>query len=142
MISKLLRYRCEIIFKSTCITDDEFNKLTGAEFRVYCFQLLGTTQNILIMNLAVSNMFLCIFTMPITLLDLIHSFWPLKNGQVYIIIKINSWINVISLGHFVPTVKWKSVSFCFLFIFLCGSNCYWQIQYYNKSQVENILWLN
>jgi hypothetical protein len=44
--------------------------------------MLKTTRNILIANLALSNILLCLFTMPLTLLDLIHNYWPLGSGQV------------------------------------------------------------
>ena len=44
--------------------------------------MLKTTRNILIANLALSNIFLCLFTMPLTMLDLIHNYWPLGSGQV------------------------------------------------------------
>ena len=49
---------------------------------MYYFQMLKTTRNILIANLALSNIFLCLFTMPLTMLDLIHNYWPLGSGQV------------------------------------------------------------
>ena len=38
----------------------------------FLFQMLKTPRNILIANLALSNIFLSLFTMPLTLLDLIH----------------------------------------------------------------------
>ena len=44
--------------------------------------MLKTTRNILIANLALSNIFLCLFTMPLTMLDLIHNYWPLGEEQV------------------------------------------------------------
>ena len=44
--------------------------------------MLKTTRNILIANMALSNIFLCLFTMPLTMLDLIHNYWPLGSGQV------------------------------------------------------------
>ena len=47
-------------------------------------QLLKHTRNILIMNLAISNILLCIFTMPVSMLDLIHNYWPLGACQVCI----------------------------------------------------------
>ena len=45
-------------------------------------QLFKTTRNILIANMALSDILLCVFTMPLTMLDLIHNYWPLGSGQV------------------------------------------------------------
>ena len=45
-------------------------------------QLLGSAQNILILNLAVSNVLLCVVTMPLNLVNIIHNFWVLGGGQV------------------------------------------------------------
>ena len=36
-----------------------------------------TTKNIFIANMALSDMVLCLFTIPLTVLDLIHTFWPI-----------------------------------------------------------------
>ena len=36
--------------------------------------------------MALSNIALCVFTMPLTLLDLLHHYWPLASGQEVIII--------------------------------------------------------
>jgi hypothetical protein len=44
-------------------------------------QLFKTTRNILIANMAISDLFLCLFTMPLTMLDLIHNYWPLEEIQ-------------------------------------------------------------
>ena len=44
--------------------------------------MLKTARNISIANLALSNMFLCLFSMPLTKLDLIHKYWPLVSGRV------------------------------------------------------------
>ena len=43
-----------------------------------------TTRNIFIANLALSDIFLCAFTMPLTLVDLITKFWTLGENQVII----------------------------------------------------------
>ena len=40
-------------------------------------QVLLTSQNIFIANLALSDLLLCTFTMPLTLLDLLNKYWPL-----------------------------------------------------------------
>ena len=49
-----------------------------------------TTRNIFIANLALSDIFLCAFTMPLTLVDLITKFWTLGENQV-IIKNVNSY---------------------------------------------------
>ena len=46
------------------------------------FQVHLTTRNIFIVNLALSNLFLCTFTMPLTLADLTTKFWPLGANMV------------------------------------------------------------
>ena len=47
-------------------------------------QVMLTTRNIFIANLAVSDIFLCAFTMPLTLVDLVTKFWTLGEDQVLI----------------------------------------------------------
>ena len=44
-------------------------------------KLLKTTRNILIANIAVADILLCLFTMPLSMLDMIHNYWPLGSGQ-------------------------------------------------------------
>ena len=44
--------------------------------------MFKTTRNILIANMALSDLLLCMFTMPLTMLDLIHNYWPLGEEQV------------------------------------------------------------
>ena len=39
-------------------------------------------RNIFLMNTAVSGILLCVVAMPLTLIDLIHSFWVLGNTRV------------------------------------------------------------
>jgi neuropeptide Y receptor len=45
-------------------------------------QVMLTTRNIFIANLAVSDLFLCAFTMPLTLVDLVTKYWSLGPDQV------------------------------------------------------------
>ena len=45
-------------------------------------QVMLTTRNIFIANLAVSDIFLCAFTMPLTMVDLITKYWTLGPDQV------------------------------------------------------------
>ena len=44
-------------------------------------QRVTTTRNVLLANMALSNLALCVFTMPLTLLDMLHHYWPLASGQ-------------------------------------------------------------
>ena len=44
---------------------------------VYSDQVMLTSRNIFIANLALSDLLLCTFTMPLTLLDLLTKYWPL-----------------------------------------------------------------
>ena len=46
-------------------------------------QLLKTPRNILVANIALSGLLLCVFTMPLSVLDMIHNYWPLGSGQVW-----------------------------------------------------------
>ena len=51
-------------------------------YKHFYSQLLKTPRNILIANIALSDILLCVFTMPLSLLDMIHNYWPLGSGQV------------------------------------------------------------
>merc|ERR1719323_679204 len=42
-------------------------------------KILNTARNLFIVNLAVSNLLLCMFTMPLALTDLIHTYWPIND---------------------------------------------------------------
>ena len=53
----------------------------GSGLIIFLFQRLTTTRNVLLANMALSNLALCAFTMPLTLLDLLHHYWPLASGQ-------------------------------------------------------------
>ena len=61
------------------------NKVTKLRFCLQLtvvFQMMKTPRNFLIVNMAISDMFLCVFTMPLTLLDIIHLWWPIGSAQV------------------------------------------------------------
>ena len=45
-------------------------------------QMLKTSRNIVIALMAGSGLLLCMLTMPLTLLDLIHDWWPIGSSQV------------------------------------------------------------
>jgi neuropeptide Y receptor len=42
-----------------------------------------TTRNIFIANLAISDILLCSFTMPLTLVDLLTKYWALGQNMVW-----------------------------------------------------------
>ena len=46
------------------------------------FKVLLTTRNIFIVNLAISDLLLCSFTMPLTLMDLTSKYWSLGPSMV------------------------------------------------------------
>jgi hypothetical protein len=48
-------------------------------------QVLLTTQNIFITNLAISDLLMCIFTIPITLMDILK-YWP--DGDNFLLVNI------------------------------------------------------
>ena len=59
-----------------------FCQIFGEQFKLHSSQMLKTTRNILIANMAMSDLLLCLFTMPLTMLDLIHNYRPLGADQV------------------------------------------------------------
>ena len=44
--------------------------------------MLSSTRNLLIMNMAVAGILLCSFTMPLTLLDQLHTNWVFGESRV------------------------------------------------------------
>ena len=55
-----------------------FKRLT----RLHLLQMPVTTRNVFIANLALSDLLLCCFTMPVTLADLVTLYWPLGPDKV------------------------------------------------------------
>ena len=47
-----------------------------------CSQVLLTTRNVLIANLAVTDLLLSTTAIPLTLLDVIYKYWPLGEDMV------------------------------------------------------------
>ena len=39
-------------------------------------------RNVLIVCMAVSDIFLCLVSMPLTMMELLHNYWPMGSGQV------------------------------------------------------------
>ena len=70
---------------------DEKNLNVQIEKILPFLQLLKTARNILIVNMAIADIFLCLFTMPLTLLDLLYIYWPFGSGQVKQIISKSSF---------------------------------------------------
>ena len=46
------------------------------------FQILLTTRNVLVANLAFTDLLLCIIAMPLYLADFIFKYWPLRVDMV------------------------------------------------------------
>ena len=65
------------IVHPTSPTDIIFYKVRSARV-----QVMRTTRNIFIVNMAVSGVLLCSFTMPLTLVDLLYKYWALGTDQV------------------------------------------------------------
>ena len=51
---------------------------------IYMFttQMAATTRNVFIANLALADLLLCLFTIPLTLIDLVNKYWGLAPGMV------------------------------------------------------------
>ena len=45
-------------------------------------QMAATTRNVFIANLAMADLLLCLFTIPLTLIDLVNKYWGLAPGMV------------------------------------------------------------
>ena len=66
----------------------------------FFFQVLLTPRNIFIANLAISDLFLCTFTMPLTLVELLYTHWSWGRHLVRIITSQgNSSNNIPVLGN-------------------------------------------
>ena len=48
----------------------------------YVSQMAATTRNVFIANLAMADLLLCLFTIPLTLIDLVNKYWGLAPGMV------------------------------------------------------------
>ena len=44
--------------------------------------MAATTRNVFIANLAMADLLLCLFTIPLTLIDLVNKYWGLAPGMV------------------------------------------------------------
>ena len=53
-----------------------------------------TTRNVFILNLALSDLMLCCFTMPLTLLDLVTLYWQLEPDKVRITLTLSLSYNL------------------------------------------------
>ena len=60
-------------------------------WQCFIFQIKITPRNIFIINLSVSNILLCCFTMPLALLDLITKFWT--TNMVNDLFRLMNWIS-------------------------------------------------
>ena len=86
--------------------------------------MLSTARNIFIVNLAVSNLLLCLFTMPLALIDLIHTYWPINEDYVgFVLANLNDFSRAHWLGCIVPLDQQFPVSIRVLFIILRHGDC-------------------
>ena len=69
---------------------------------IYQIKVLLTSQNIFITTLAISNLFLCIFTIPFTLFDILK-IWHIQYdiNMVYIHLLLSSRLNVLFIIYFI-----------------------------------------
>ena len=108
-------------------------------------KILNTARNLFIVNLAVSNLLLCLFTMPLALTDLIHTYWPINDDYV----SQSNFSSVFSSpSNIYPSLAGVSVSFnkfitisssVLLFILCDGDSAGQDDCHYLQSRVPNIL---
>ena len=86
------------------------------------FQVLLTARNIFIANLALSDLLLCTFTMPLTLMDIITKYWAFGQDLVRLLCSVTFSIFSTSPGDNLQA-GWKCpVYLCFLLILLHPSD--------------------
>ena len=57
---------------------------TNIKMLMFYAQMAATTRNVFIANLALADLLLCLFTIPLTLIDLVNKYWGLAPGMVRI----------------------------------------------------------
>ena len=82
-VNRRVQFSTYIAFMTTYLIIMLFGFLGNAYIILACLRnkLLKTTRNILIANIAVADILLCLFTMPLSMLDMVHNYWPLGSGQ-------------------------------------------------------------
>lgn len=82
--------------------------------KAFCFQVVSvarkpamrTARNIFIVNLAVSDLLLCVVTMPLTLVEILTKYWPL--GQQSVVCKMIGTLQATSI--FVSTISITAIA--------------------------------
>ena len=82
-VNRRVQFSTYIAFMTTYLIIMLFGFMGNAYIILACLRnkLLKTTRNILIANIAVADILLCLFTMPLSMLDMVHNYWPLGSGQ-------------------------------------------------------------
>ncbi|XP_054089903.1 neuropeptide F receptor isoform X3 [Zeugodacus cucurbitae] len=69
--------------------------------------IMRTARNLFILNLAISDLLLCVITMPITLLEILSKYWPF--GMFEVICKSVAMLQAVSI--FVSTISITAIAF-------------------------------
>ena len=111
-------------------------------------KILNTARNLFIVNLAVSNLLLCLFTMPLALTDLIHTYWPINDDYVSLNLYKVIFVFLLTFINIYPSLAGLSVSFnkfitisssVLLFVLCDGDSAGQDDCHYLQSRVPNIL---
>ncbi|XP_020716479.1 neuropeptide F receptor isoform X2 [Ceratitis capitata] len=69
--------------------------------------IMRTARNLFILNLAISDLLLCVITMPITLLEILSKYWPF--GMIEVLCKLVAMLQAVSI--FVSTISITAIAF-------------------------------
>ncbi|XP_030370155.1 neuropeptide F receptor [Scaptodrosophila lebanonensis] len=69
--------------------------------------IMRTARNLFILNLAISDLLLCLVTMPLTLMEILSKFWPF--GSCAILCKMIAMLQALSI--FVSTISITAIAF-------------------------------
>ncbi|XP_054747447.1 neuropeptide F receptor [Anastrepha obliqua] len=69
--------------------------------------IMRTARNLFILNLAISDLLLCVITMPITLLEILSKYWPF--GMFELLCKLVAMLQAVSI--FVSTISITAIAF-------------------------------
>ena len=103
-------------------------------------QVLLTPRNIFIGNLALSNLLLCIFTMPLTLADLLTKYWPLGKDMVRILLFTSSKFshhNQVNVCKLMGSLQSSSVFFSSFSILLIAIDRYFILLRPRHKQISS-----
>ncbi|XP_037943439.1 neuropeptide F receptor-like [Teleopsis dalmanni] len=69
--------------------------------------IMRTARNLFILNLAISDLLLCLVTMPLTLMEILSKFWPF--GSYAVLCKMIAMLQALSI--FVSTISITAIAF-------------------------------